>query len=108
MGNRLQRLTQTRSPLPGQRKWVVRAVIGDGLLAGPDLADDVDVLAGSGQWFGKPLAVPALDDLGSGHSQAEDVPSAAEVVERQRCHRAGGRGSRGELNDGCAEPNAAR
>ena len=108
MGDRLERLAQTGCALACQRQRIVRAVARHRRLAGPHLPDDVDVFAGPGQRLGERLAVPALDHLRAGHAEPEDVPAAAEVVEGQRGHRAGGRRARGQLDDRGAQPQPVR
>ena len=40
-----------------------------------------DVLPGAAERLGEGLAVPAFDDLGAGHAEAEDVAAAAQMVE---------------------------
>ena len=57
---------------------------------GDDLAHDVDVLPGSGEWPRVGLAVPTLDDLRPRRAQPEDEPTVRQVVERDRRHRRGG------------------
>ena len=89
-----------------QREVVELAVVLDGLAAGDDAADDVDVLAGAGERAGIGLAVPALDDLRAGRAEAEDEAPAGQVVERDRRHRRGRRGARRELDDAGAEADA--
>ena len=99
MGDGLERLAQTRGALTRERQGVVRAVAGNRGLAGPDLAQDVDVLAGARQRLRELLPVPALDDLRTRHTQPQDVAATRQVVERQRCHGARrGRAGR-HLND---------
>ena len=95
-------------PLAGQRQRVVRAVAGHRLLAGPYLADDVDVFAGAGQRLGKRLAVPALHHLRAGDAQPQHVAAAGQVIQGQRRHRARRRGARGQLDHRGAQPHPLR
>ncbi len=82
-----------------KRQRVVRAVVGERALPGPDVPQDPDVLAHPGERLGERLAIPALDDLRPGHAEAEDRPPAGEMVKRHRRHR-GGRGRPcGDLHD---------
>ena len=87
----LQRLAQSRPARVGER--VVGPVVGDRGVAGDDLADDVQVLAGPGQRLGEGLPVPALDDLGTGHAEPEHEATARQVVEGDRRHAHGRRGA---------------
>ena len=107
VGDRLEVLTQPRGALAGQRQRIVRAVAGDRRFPGPDLAHDVDVLAGAGQRLRELLAVPSLDDLRARHAEPEDVPPTGQVIQGQRRHRARGRRSRGKLYHRGAEADPA-
>ena len=103
---RLERLAE-----PGaarQRQVVELAVVLERFLAGDDPADDVDVLARAGQRARVGLAVPALDDLRTGCAEAEDDPTARQVVEGDRRHRRGRRRTRRQLDDAGAEAEPFR
>ena len=82
------------------------AVVGDGAVPGPDLAQDPDVLARARERLLERHPVPALHHLRAGHAEAEDEASAREVVERHGRHRGGSRLPRGHLHDRGAEPDA--
>ena len=98
---RLQRLPEPETARVGQ--LVVLALEVDRLVAGDDLADDGHVLAGAGERLGVGLAVPALHDLRARGAEAEDEPTAGQVVEGHRRHRRGRRSAGRHLGDGRAE-----
>src|SRR4051812_10772176 len=105
---RLQRLAQPGRILPLVRQRIELAVELDRPLAGPDLTQDLDVLARARQRLLERHAVPALDHLRPGHTQSKDEAAAGEVVHRQRRHR-GHRGlASGHLGDRGAEPELRR
>ena len=78
---------------------------GHDVLTGDDLANDVDVLAGAGQWLLEVLAVPTLDDLWPGHAEPEHEPSAGQVVHGEGGHAHGGRRASRQLAECRAEPD---
>src|SRR4029077_20919160 len=72
----LQRLAEAGRAGTAEGNLIVLALVLDGLLAGPDLAHDLDVLAGLHERLAVPLAVPSLDDLRARHAEPEEKASA--------------------------------
>ena len=71
MGDGLDRLAHAPGAGTIVGQGVELAVTGNRFLAGQHLAHDINVFAGSRQWFGIGLAVPTLYHLGSGYAQAQ-------------------------------------
>ena len=100
----LQRLALAGDALAlHQRQRVVLALVLEPALAGDDLLDDLDVLAGAAPGLRVGDAVPALGDLRAGGAEAEDEAAAREGVDRDAGHRRRGRGPRRDLEDRGAE-----
>ena len=57
-----------------ERERVVRPLVGDRAVAGPDVPEDPDVLAHPRERLGERLPVPALDHLRPRDPQPEDQP----------------------------------
>src|SRR5262245_1618558 len=74
--NALQRLAEAGRAGSGVRKLILLSSKLGGFLALEDLADDLDVLAGAGERLSVAHAVPALDDLRTGRSEAQDEAAA--------------------------------
>ena len=88
---------------PGHRQLVVLALVLERALAGDDLADDLDVLAGAAPRLRVGHAVPALGDLRARRAEAEHETAAGEHVDRRAGHRGGGGRARRHLHDRRAE-----
>ena len=92
----------------GQGQLVVLALVVDLALAGDDLADDFDVLAGAAPGLGVGNAVPAFGDLRPGGAEAEEEAAAGELVDRRTGHRGGCGRAGGHLHDRGAEVDRLR
>ena len=98
-----------RLALPSrQRQLEVLALVVERALAGDDLADHLDVLAGPAPGLGVGHAVPAFGDLGAGRAEAEHEAAAGELVDRRPRHRRRGRRARRDLEDRGAEVDRRR
>ncbi len=104
----LQRLAQAGRVVAAIGDLIVVALEGQRGLAAEDGADDADVFARAPQRLGVADAVPPLDHLRPGETQAHQEASAGELVERHGGHGGVGRGSAGHLHDGRAQLNACR
>jgi hypothetical protein len=86
----------------------VLALVLDRLLARPDLADDLDVLAGLHERLAVRLAVPSFDDLRPRDAEPEQEAAARELIQRRRRHR-GHRGrARRHLHDAARDVDLLR
>lgn len=72
-----------------------------GCLPLQDTPDDVDVLAGAGEWFAEWNTMPSLDHLGTANTEPEPKAPAAELIKAGGRHRSHRRASSGNLHD-CA------
>ncbi|CNU97677.1 Uncharacterised protein [Mycobacterium tuberculosis] len=108
MGDGFERFAQTCRALPRQWQPVVRPGAGHRRFSGPHLAHDVDVFAGASQRLGKPLPVPTLDHLRTGHAEPENVPATGQMVQCQRGHRTGRWCARGQLDHRRTQPHPLR
>src|SRR5688572_19712115 len=108
MGDGLEGLPQPHAVLAPERQRVVRTLVRDRPLALHDLTDDVDVLAGAGEGLAERLPVPALDDLWTGHAQAQHVAPTTEVVEGEGGHGRSRWGATRQLHDRGAQADAGR
>ena len=89
--HQLQRLAEAGALSVGQREVEDRAVVLEAFAA-QRRPDDVDDLAGPGQWPVEGDAVPALHHLRTRGAQAEDRPATADVVQTRRGLREGAGG----------------
>src|SRR5439155_11513855 len=80
----LERLAESRRPRAAVRDLVVRARVLERLLARPDGAHDLDVLARPPERVPVGNAVPALDHLRPTDAAAEEHAAARELGERGR------------------------
>ena len=101
MDDGLERLAQPGAARIGER--IGGTVTGDRRLSGDHLAHDVHVLDGPGQRLLERLAVPSLDHLGPGHTEAEHEPPPRQMVEGDGGHAHGRRGAGRHLAQGGAE-----
>src|SRR3954452_24524180 len=83
-------------------------LVVDLVLAGDDLANDFDVLAGAAPGLGVGDAVPAFGDLWTGGAEAEEEAAAGELVDRRAGHRRGRWRTSGHLHDRGAKVDRLR
>jgi hypothetical protein len=87
----LEGLAQTGALPLGERDLIRHALMSEGSLPGPDLAADVDDLAGPRQWAVVGHSVKPLDDLWSRRTQPEHTSAAREGVDAGSRHGDKGR-----------------
>ena len=105
-----QRLAEAGGTRAGVGNLVVLALVGQRRLARQRLADDLDVFLGAAERLAVGHAVPALDHLRPGRTDAEQEPPAGQRIQRHRGHRGTGRRARLHLHDRGArlDPRGAR
>ncbi len=91
VGDDLERLAEAGALGLGKRKLVVLAIVGQLLFAGPDLAADLNDLAGAAERRVVGNTVPPLDDLRPRRTETEDATAATQHVDTDRCHGQQGR-----------------
>ena len=109
MEDRLQRLPLPERAGAAVRKRYLGTVVGDRILAGHDLPDDLDVVAQTCRRPAPRLSVPTLHDLRAGDADADDHPPAAsQGIDRHRVHGQRRRRPSGQLDDRGAQLDALR
>ena len=104
----LERLAEPARTRAAIGDLVVRAGVLERLLARPDGAKDLDVLARAAQRVPVRHAVPSLDHLRARHPETEEHPTAGELVERGRGHGGHRRRPGRHLHDAAADVDARR
>src|SRR3954447_149659 len=84
------------------------AVMFEWPLAVEHLADDCDIFAGTHERFAERHAMPALDDLRPGGTDAAQKPVARQRLQGHRRHRGAGRRAGRHLHDAGARLDASR
>src|ERR1700690_839426 len=103
MGQYLQRLAQARALVTRQRESEDLALVDEGRLSFPDVATDVDDLAGPSEGILVRDPVEAFNDLGPRGTETEVKATVGECVDPRRGHGDQRRRAREDVHDSRAD-----